>query len=125
MFNFGLHDLDNKTASEDIYKNQLLNITNRLLETGAKLMFALTTPFMPLTTIGDTVVADLNRIATEIMTSKNIKILNLHKVVTDHCGKLYTTCDWCRKEPCSYHYNNLGYTALGEAVANAFKEMLQ
>ena len=47
------------------------------METGAKLMFALTTPFMPLTTIGNTVVADLNRIATEIMTSKNIKILNI------------------------------------------------
>ena len=125
MFNFGLHDLDHKTSSEDLYKSQLLNITNRLMATGAKLMFALTTPFMPLTTIGDTVVADLNRIATEIMTNKNIPILDLHKVITDHCGELYTYCDWCRKEPCSYHYNQFGYVALGNAVIEALKKMLE
>lgn len=124
MFNFGLHDLDNHTSAEETYEQQLLNITNRLVQTGSKLMYALTTPYMPLTRIGNTVVADLNRIASKIMISKGIKILNLHKVITQHCGDVYTSCDWCRKNPCSYHYNNEGYTALGKAVASAFREIL-
>ena len=39
-------------------------------------------------------------------------------------GKKYTDCDWCRKSPCSYHYNSPGMEAQSEAVAAAMRKML-
>tara|TARA_B100000780_G_C21037287_1_gene416059 strand:+ start:217 stop:1038 length:822 start_codon:yes stop_codon:yes gene_type:complete len=127
LFNFGLHDMDNSTSGEATYKKQLTNITNRLLATTSKLIYATTTPYMPYASIGNNVVAELNEIARGIMTphSDRIEILDLHKVVTDHCGNNYTTCDWCRKTPCSYHYNDVGETAQGLAVATKFRTMLK
>jgi hypothetical protein len=72
------------------------------------------------------VVARLNAMALEVMTPHpEIEILDLHKVVTDHCGLNYTDCDWCRKHPCSFHYNYLGEDAQGFAVAEKFREVLQ
>lgn len=126
LFNFGLHDMDNSTSGEATYRKQLTNITTRLLATKSKLIYATTTPFMPYASVGNNVVAELNKIALEIMAPypNRIEILDLHKVVTDHCGLNYTTCDWCRKEPCSFHYNALGEAAQGLAVAEKFREML-
>ena len=49
-FNFGLHDLSTNASDIDTYEAQLTNITQRLLHTGSKLLYVLTTPFMPLTT---------------------------------------------------------------------------
>ena len=125
LFNFGLHNLDNSSAAEALYKAQLTEITQRLVATGTKkLIYATTTPFMPDSTVGNNVVDDLNAIALGVIAPYNITVLDLHKVVTDHCGKLYETCDWCRKEPCSYHYNPLGETAQAKAVAAAIEAML-
>lgn len=111
-----LHDLDNSTAGEATYRTQLLNITQRLLATGSKLQYgeslalvagspgawqgllapslthrlarryALTTPFMPDRTVGNQVVQQLNAIATTIMQSHNIPVVDLYSVVTNHCG---------------------------------------
>lgn len=47
LFNFGLHNLDNSSAAEQLYSQQLTNITQRLVATKAKLLYATTTPFMP------------------------------------------------------------------------------
>lgn len=125
LFNFGLHDLDNSSAAEALYKQQLTNITERIVATGTKkLIYALTTPFMPLTTVGNPVVHDLNHIAREVVAPHNITVLDLHKLVTDHCGTNYTVCDWCRRTPCSYHYNDLGESAQAHAVAAAIMAML-
>lgn len=80
------HDLDHSASGEESYKMQLQNITTRLIATGAKLQYALTTPFMPLTTTGNFVVDELNAIASDIMAAHNIPIVDLHTLVTDHCG---------------------------------------
>ena len=126
MFNFGLHDLDNASAAEASYRAQLQNITARLNATGATLMYATTTPFMPDTTVGNHVVDDLNRIAREVVQPfGNMTIVDLHKVVTDHCGTVYEDCDWCRRHPCSYHYNSDGETAQAKVVAQAFRDALK
>lgn len=146
------HDLDHSASGEESYKMQLQNITTRLIATGAKLQYALTTPFMPLTTTGNFVVDELNAIASDIMAAHNIPIVDLHTLVTDHCGtvsllwmhihrtslhrtptlfatppppQIYEDCDWCRVHPCSYHYNGIGETAQGKFVAEAFRQRLQ
>eukprot|EP01009_Symbiontida_sp_KSa7_P010110 NODE_919_length_722_cov_1398.246657_g710_i0.p1 GENE.NODE_919_length_722_cov_1398.246657_g710_i0~~NODE_919_length_722_cov_1398.246657_g710_i0.p1 ORF type:complete len:222 (+),score=57.26 NODE_919_length_722_cov_1398.246657_g710_i0:30-668(+) len=124
QFNFGLHDLDNASSAVATYVQQLTNITTRLLATGAKLQYALTTPFMPDATVGDMVVETLNAKATDLMAQHKIPLVDLYTVVTDHCGKIYKDCDWCRMHPCSYHYNAGGETAQGKAVAAAFRERL-
>jgi hypothetical protein len=85
QFNFGLHNLDNSSSAESEYQVQLLNITRRLLQTGAKLQYALTTPFMPDYTIGNTVVEDLNAIATKMMQAANIPLVDLYKVGKAAC----------------------------------------
>lgn len=124
LFNFGLHNLDNSTAAEAVYKQQLTNITERLAATGAKLLYATTTPFMPDTLVGNNVVDDLNKIALDVVAPYKMPIVDLHKLVTDHCGEKYSDCDWCRVHPCSYHYNPTGETVQGEMVAAAFKAVL-
>lgn len=124
LFNFGLHDLDNSTSAEATYRSQLTNITSRLVETGAKLLYATTTPFMPKSLNGSTVVDDLNAIAREVIAAHDVTVVDLHKTVTDHCGVLYEDCDWCRVHPCSYHYNPEGETAQGLVVADAFRKAL-
>jgi len=130
MYNFGLHNLDNSTDAEETYRKELTNITTRLLATGAKLIYATTTPFMPDTLQGNHVVADLNKIALEVIDGKGIQVLDLHKVVMESCSQPpsytapYVNCSICRKEPCSYHYNPSGETIQGKAVADAIRKLI-
>lgn len=79
---------------------------------------------MPYATVGNFVVDQLNDIATEVV-GDVASILDLNKLVHDHCGAVYETCDWCRVSPCSYHYNALGETAQAKAVAGAFRTALE
>jgi hypothetical protein len=125
VYSFGLHDLSNGTFCEEVYTRQLLNITTRLLATGSKLQYALTTPFMPKRVLGNTVVEDMNKIASKMMTSKGIPLVDLYSTVTSHCGAIYTDCDICRKHPCSYHYNAAGMDAQAAVVAAAFQANLK
>ena len=70
------------------------------------------------------VVQDLNGIAREIVSPAVEEVVDLHKTVTDHCGLNYTDCDWCRRHPCSYHYNDVGESEQAAVVASAFKRHL-
>merc|ERR1712100_975164 len=111
-------------TAETLYAAQLRNITTRLVATGAKLQYALTTPFMPMRTQNNTVVEDLNAKATTIMDEHSIPIVDLYSVVTAHCGSVYEDCDCCRLHPCSYHYAMPGMDAQGKAVADGLKKVL-
>eukprot|EP00039_Didymoeca_costata_P028140 m.20125 g.20125 ORF g.20125 m.20125 type:complete len:268 (-) comp6757_c0_seq2:153-956(-) len=125
-FNFGLHNLeDNTTAGLANYTSELLNITNRLINQGAKMLYVSTTPFMPLATTGDMVVEMLNEKAAGIMQEKNISVVDMYDVVTGHCGKIYKDCDICRMHPCSYHYNSEGEALEGNYLAKAMLQALQ
>ena len=76
--------------------------------------------------MGNHVVDDLNRIAREVVQPfGNMKIVDLHKLVTDHCGTVYEDCDWCRMHPCRYHYNPDGEAAQAKVVAQAFRDALK
>lgn len=152
-FNFGLHDLGNKSSDLATYKAQLTAITTRLVQTGSKVIYLDTTPMMPgccnggplipsvegapppMCKLGakavykcDTVVLELNLIAKAIMADHNIPYIDLHKTVTDICAPNpphnYVNCSLCRMEPCSFHYNPAGYGPIAAAVATAFRSAL-
>lgn len=125
FFNFGLHNLGNDTASEQQYAQQLTAITERLVTTGSKLLYGLTTPQMDFHRAGNFAVEDDNKAAAAIMAAHKVPVLDLYTVITDHCGKVYTDCDICRVEPCSYHYKPAGYQLLGDAVAAGIAKLLQ
>ena len=130
LFNFGLHNLDNSSEAKAKYREELTNITTRLLATDAKLIFATTTPFMPDTLQGNPIVPDLNKIALEVIDGKGIEVLDLHKLVMEQCSpppthtEPYVNCTICRMEPCSYHYNSDGESIQGNAVADAIRKIL-
>eukprot|EP00545_Synedropsis_sp_CCMP1620_P003181 CAMPEP_0119007208 /NCGR_PEP_ID=MMETSP1176-20130426/2853_1 /TAXON_ID=265551 /ORGANISM="Synedropsis recta cf, Strain CCMP1620" /LENGTH=266 /DNA_ID=CAMNT_0006959311 /DNA_START=87 /DNA_END=883 /DNA_ORIENTATION=- len=117
MFNFGLHDLVNTPEAKAIYRDDLAMIKQQLIaeQPQAKLLYATTTPFMVDAMQNNTIVEDLNRLALEVMSSsdQHIDIVDLHAVVTNHCGDLYEDCSWCNQKPCGMHYNTMGYAALG------------
>ena len=80
---------------------------------------------MPLRLLNNTVVEDLNAIASVVMAANAIPVLDLYTLVTDHCGAVpYEDCDWCRKHPCSYHYNQNGETPQAAYIAGTIRTML-
>ena len=124
-FNFGLHNLQNDTDSERQYVEELTNITAELAKRNAttKLLYVLTTPQMLDYRQGNFAVEDHNAQAREIMKQYNVPVLDMYKVVTDHCGKVYTDCDWCLKSPCQFHYQAAGYQALAAALKDAIRNL--
>jgi len=124
-FNFGLHDLNNSTHCLGLYRNQLSNITARLSALGTRLLYVSTTPFMPLRTQDNTVVEDMNGIASKVVKGHTSgPIVDLYTTVTAKCGAVYTDCSICRAHPCSYHYNDEGMNAQAAVVAAAIKAAL-
>ena len=137
LFNFGLHDLSNSTRCETEYEQQLANITSRLaaasgmaplpVPAGAhsKIGFVLTTPFMPLRLLNNTVVEDMNALQVAACAKNNIPTVDLYGAVAAHCGPIpYVDCDICRKHPCSYHYNSDGEKLQAKLVTAAFRAIL-
>lgn len=125
VFNFGLHNLGNSTEAEAEYNRELGAITDRLAQTGSKLLYALTTPMMADYNEGNHAVEDDNRMATAIMTAHSIPMVDLYSIVTAHCGKVYVDCDICAVSPCTYHYKPPGYALLAAAMEAAITKVLQ
>ena len=120
-----MHNMNNSSRCEGVYREQLTNITERLAALGTKIIFINTTPFMPLRTVGNTVVEDMNAIAQEVV-SKHISapIVDLYGAVTKTCGKVYTDCPICRLHPCKFHYDDIGMNAQAAIVAAAITSVL-
>ena len=127
---------DDNSAADDETKNHKRRMHPILI-------YATTTPFMPLAQKGIMIVDKLNEIARDVMknvsnegtaaatttttttTAKSkITILDMNKLVHDHCGVLYEDCDWCRKSPCSYHYNTAGMSNQGMFASIAIRKAL-
>ena len=124
-FNFGLHDMDNSSRCEGLYREQLTNITKRLAALGTKIIFVDTTPFMPRRAIGSTVVEDMNAIAKTIVSPYiAVPIVDLYGYVTKTCGKLYTDCPICAVHPCTFHYDDVGMNAQAAMFAAAIESAL-
>jgi len=134
-FNFGLHDMkhmgqetttkksklsDPQQAPPEKYKAQLQTITEKIVATKAKLIFATTTPIAPNTTTPlrmPEYPPQYNTIAKEVMAPYSIEI-----------NDLFALCEPQLKEiqlPRNCHFNTKGSQVLAEQVAKVLKDAVQ
>ena len=108
-FNFGIHD---RTTSPTDYEARLEQIVQRLLQTGAKLIWASSTPLPDATksTYGsDEAIILRNKIAAGVMNRHHIPIDDLYASVKPHLTEY--------QRPNDVHFIDAGYAFLGQAVA--------
>ncbi len=124
-FNFGLHDAKLppegiRHATLERYEQNLRELVARLKATGARLVWASTTPvpnggfLAPDRRFGD--VAAYNRVAARVMTELGVAIDDLNAVITPHFARL--------ARPNDVHYSEEGSTLLARAVADSITAQL-
>ncbi len=116
-FNFGIHD--RKTPTKD-YAVRLEQIVDRLQKTGAKLVWASTTPVPAETKDGPTMpaaIVERNAVAAEIMKRRGIATDDLYSTLLPQMGRVM--------KPDDVHPNGDGYKLLGEQVAAAIRAALK
>lgn len=125
-FNFGLHDLKFLKAGvqavpPDRYEANLRALVAKLEKTGARLVWATTTPVPPKTKEGQfprtpADVSAYNDIAVSIMREHGIATDDLYAAVADRLAEL--------QNPLDVHFNSKGSDVLGERVAAAIADAL-
>ncbi|OVE77899.1 hypothetical protein BVX99_01270 [bacterium F16] len=132
-FNWGLHDLkhinpttkknsnkmsDPRQAEPEVYKKQLAETVKTLKATGAKLIFATTTPYpdgvQPARLPADA--KAYNDIALKVMKEHEVKVNDLYGFVLPKLNELQI--------PKTVHFKGNGSKALAEKVAEAIKKHL-
>lgn len=112
-FNFGIHD--RRTPPAD-YEQRLEQIVDRLKKTGAKIIWASTTPVPAGTKDGPSMpaaIVERNRIAAAVMKKHGIAIDDLFSTLTPHVERVM--------KPDDVHPNAEGYELLGKQVAAAIE----
>jgi hypothetical protein len=107
-FNFGIHDRATPLAD---YENRLRGIVDRLAATGAKLVWATTTP-VPDTSDGKYTgapIVERNAVAAKVMAEKGFAVNDLFSAITPQLATL--------QNPDDVHFTAAGYDFLGEKVA--------
>ena len=107
-FNFGIHD--RKTPDAD-YENRLRQIIKRLRATGARLVWASSTPLPEVKDYADGDIVAKNEVASKIMREEKIPIDDLYSFARPHLA------EW--QNPGDCHFNAAGYRALGGKVAES------
>jgi lysophospholipase L1-like esterase len=116
-FNFGIHD---RAAKPDEYEQRLETIVKRLKATGAKVIWASTTPIPPDTKSGPEAteaIVEKNRIAAALMARHGVAIDDLFTSITPHLAKV--------QNPKDVHFNSEGYQLLGQQVAASIEAALK
>lgn len=123
-FNWGIHDLkfmpDGKRQVEAAdYEANLRKLVTRLKQTGAKLIWATTTPIpkgplIPPREFGK--VAEYNAIAAKVMKDEGVTINDLNTWVTPKLSEL--------QKPQDVHYHDAGSDYLAQKVAQEIKTAL-
>jgi lysophospholipase L1-like esterase len=116
-FNFGIHDRATKPAD---YEQRLETIITRLQATGAKLIWASTTPIPPDTKDGPAAaeaIVEKNRLAARVMEKHAVAIDDLFTFITPHLAQV--------QNPKDVHFNGEGYELLGKQVAEAIQAALK
>jgi hypothetical protein len=123
-FNWGIHDLkfmpDGKRQVEAAdYEANLRTLVARMKKTGAKLIWATTTPIpqgdlVPARKFGE--VADYNQIATRVMTENGVTIDDLNAWITPKLAEM--------QKPKDVHYLDAGYEYLAQKVAQEIQQAL-
>jgi lysophospholipase L1-like esterase len=115
-FNFGIHD--RKTAPE-VYTENLEQLVTRLEATGAKLVWASTTPVPPDTKDGPEVPAQIvehNKIAAAVMQKHHVVIDDLYAWMLPDLAKF--------QSPQDVHFGAPGYARMAERVARVIETAL-
>ncbi|MFM7241643.1 MAG: SGNH/GDSL hydrolase family protein [Opitutia bacterium] len=123
-FNFGLHDLKimpggKRQVEPADYEGNLRALVTELRKTGAKLVFATTTPVPEgklATPRNSADVAVYNQIALKVMNEHGVAIDDLNAAITPHLAKL--------QRPHDVHYTAEGSEALGQAVVKSLEKAL-
>ncbi|HSJ02620.1 MAG TPA: SGNH/GDSL hydrolase family protein, partial [Verrucomicrobium sp.] len=116
-FNFGIHD--RATVNAD-YIARLEQIVTRLKATGAKVIWASTTPIPPDTKDGPTAAEAIvakNTLAAELMQKQGVAVDDLFGFIQPQLAKV--------QNPQDVHFTNDGYTLLGGQVAESILKQLQ
>jgi len=123
-FNWGIHDLkfmpDGKRQVEAAdYEANLRSLVTRMQKTGAKLIFATTTPIpkgplIPPREFGQ--VADYNAIALKVMKEMGVTVNDLNAWITPKLAEM--------QKPQDVHYLDSGYDYLAQKVAQEIRAAL-
>lgn len=113
-FNFGIHD---RATPEAEYEQRLEQIVQRLQATGAKLVWANSTPLPAHSTYGgDDAIVARNAIADRVMQKCGVPIDDLYAYITPRLKDFQLAND--------VHFSGTGYEFLGQKVAAAIAESL-
>jgi lysophospholipase L1-like esterase len=116
-FNFGIHD--RKTPLAD-YEQRLEQLIARLEKTGAKLIWASTTPCPSGTKDGPSLpaaIVERNELAAKVMARHGIAIDDLYNTLLPHTSRVMKSDD--------VHPNGEGYDVLGKQVAKAIESAIK
>ena len=114
-FNFGIHDRNTPSAD---YTQRLEQLIERMKKTGAKLIWATTTP------IPDDPSKKLSAASIVERNKATVGLMNKHGVATDDLFAAITPHLAAMQIPNDGHFNAKGYDFLGETVAKAIEEQL-
>ncbi len=125
-FNFGLHDAKLppegiRHAPPDVYEKNLRELVTRMKATGAKLIFATTTPvpnggiISPIRRFGS--VDPYNDIAKKVMSEMGVAIDDLNATITPQVAKLQNAND--------VHFSAEGSAVLAKQVATSVEAALK
>ncbi|MBN1673627.1 MAG: SGNH/GDSL hydrolase family protein [Kiritimatiellae bacterium] len=116
-FNFGIHD---RRTDPAVYAANLETLVARLRRTGARLVWARTTPAPP---PGDLEIFTaeecdrVNRVADEVMRKHGIPLDDLHAGILPHLAEM--------QNPNDVHFKEAGYAFMGRLVAHAILDALK
>lgn len=115
-FNFGIHDRGTAVAD---YTQRLEQLIQRMQKTGARLVWASTTPIPDDPSKGQKAasIVERNHAAAELMKKHGIDFDDLFAAITPHLTEL--------QNPNDVHFNARGYDFLGQAVARAIESALK
>jgi lysophospholipase L1-like esterase len=130
-FNFGLHDLKyldaagqlappdkgKRVASTEVYEANLRKIVARLKQTGAKLIYATTTPVPPGSQgrVADDAIP-YNAVAARVMKEMGVALNDLHAFVVPRTAQLQL--------PANVHFSDNGSTQLAAVVVGVISPQL-
>ena len=115
-FNFGIHDRATPIAD---YTQRLEQLIERMKKTGAKLIWASTTPIPDDPSHKQTAasIVERNTAAAEVIKKHGVAINDLFTFITPHLAKV--------QPPKDVHFNGEGYDLLGKRVATAIQSALK
>jgi lysophospholipase L1-like esterase len=115
-FNFGIHDRATPVAD---YTLRLEQLVERMQKTGAKLVWASTTPIPDDPPKNQTAasIVERNQAAAEVMEKRSVATDDLFTAITPHLAEM--------QNPHDVHYNAAGYDFLGQQVAASIGEVLK